>query len=287
MSVRFSDAPSEALRRQLERYAARGLRWQRLSGGRTNALWRVTGDRDGGALDWVVKLYDPTRANALFPNDGTAERAALRALATTGLAPELIDDISVPGQRCLIYGHMAGRPLVQTDAAVLAALGRLHAIAPPEGLRQIDGTPAGISRQAETFLHGCMGPQAAELWRQRPVVGAIAPAASCFLHGDPTPANALVRGDRRCFVDWQCPGVGDPVADLAIALSPAMHYVYGRRPLRLSEEETALTGYPKAGVVARYRHLRPLYRWRMAAYCLWKASQGEVIYAEAAALEIS
>jgi hypothetical protein len=39
--------------------------------------------------------------------------------------------------------------------------------------------------------------------------------------------------------------------------------------------------------VARYNALRPLFHWRMAAYCLWRAARGDIGYAQAAALEIA
>ena len=72
-----------------------------------------------------------------------------------------------------------------------------------------------------------------------------------------------------------------------IALSPAMHHVYGQNQLTLADEMSALAQYPDPEIVDRYLSLRPFFRWRMAAYCVWKASIGEAGYADAAGAELS
>ena len=50
-----------------------------LAGGRSNHVWR--------AGDNVVKLYRRDAHNPLFANDPDRERAMLRALSGTGMAP--------------------------------------------------------------------------------------------------------------------------------------------------------------------------------------------------------
>jgi hypothetical protein len=63
--------------------------WEKLLGGRSNALWR---GRTGGA-DLVVKLYLPSGATPLFPNDPAAEYQILQGLGPLGLAPEALAHI--------------------------------------------------------------------------------------------------------------------------------------------------------------------------------------------------
>lgn len=275
--------PPQEILAQVGRMLMGPMIWSRLSGGRTNAIWR--GVSPSG--DWVFKLFDESRANPLFPNDPKAEIAALCGLKGNDLAPEFVAQFATSKGPCLIYTYLPGASVAKTDGSVLRALGQLHALPAPLGIRQVDVSPSTLLADGNRFLNGQTTVFAKRLRSHRPALRDVPPMPPAFLHGDPTPANALSRGGMIRFVDWQCPALGDPTADLAIALSPAMHHVYGQAELSLADEMSALESYPNPEIVDRYRHLRPFFRWRMAAYCVWKATMGEEIYAQAAEAELS
>lgn len=275
----------EGLPDELSAYAAQhcGKKriWTSLRGGRSNRSWRLQSD----TCDWVFKLFDMTRSNAVFPNDPQAEMRALTALTGTGLAPEYVASIGTRTGVCLVYHYLAGNPIDHADAEAMDMLGKLHSLPPVSGLRHVETTPAKLLREGRNILSGLETEPASRLLRHMPEQTDIRPGPARFVHGDPVPANILSRGTQRFLIDWQCPGVGDASADLAIALSPAMHVVYGAALLTPEAEDDALSAYPDKATIARYKALRPYYLWRMAAYCAWKAAQGEAIYAQAFEVE--
>lgn len=278
-----SNLPPKGLQDVVAARVSAPLHWLRLPGGRTNRSWRVTGP----SCDWVVKLFDPRRANPLFPNDPEAERYALIALGGMDLAPEFVARFETYEGVCLVYHYVAGVFSGKTDPDTIRALGRLHRLTPPPDLRTIDTSPTALLEQGRFFLHGLEGSLARHLREIEPSPYPVAAGKEVFLHGDPVPANVLIYDGQRRFIDWQCPARGDATADLAIALSPAMHHVYGAGGLSKTEQEAALSAYPNVDIIARYRQLAPFYRWRMAAYCVWKAGRGEAIYLEAAEVELT
>lgn len=240
----------------------KGAVWEPLTGGNTNALWRV-GMR-------VVKRFQPGGETPLFGNDAVAEALALRALTGTGLAPEFVDAT----EGSLVYGLAPGRTWVPADGVepVARALARLHAQHIPEGLPEVDLSVAAMSYQTRNL-------------RGDPPPVYDAPMSRAFLHGDATAANVLVHDGAVTFIDWQCPGAGDAAHDLHLFLSPAMQVISGNEPLSLAEIETFLAAYGEGAVTQRYRALAPLYAERMRAYCLWRAARGDAGYAEAARAE--
>ncbi|MBT9385843.1 aminoglycoside phosphotransferase family protein [Pseudooceanicola sp. CBS1P-1] len=259
--------------------------WQPLSGGRSNRAWRVA--TPGG--DLVVKLYRPAAASALFPNDARAEAAALRALADTGLAPRLAATQDTSEGSCILYHHLPGPSWAEADLPAPEAAGllrRLHARPCPPGLR---AAPNGSEtlRQAIRAQLG-HGPDSEALLARLPD-DRIAEGPVCFLHGDPVPGNVILTPQGERLIDWQCPAVGDPCLDLALMLSPAMHWLYRGKALdpgtaaRIAADYWA--GHPDGA--ARYRRLIPFLQARIAAYCLWRARRGSAPDARAAALEIA
>jgi hypothetical protein len=228
----------------------------------------------------VVKLYDPAGASPLFPNDPVAEAAALRAFAPHGLAPRL----RAQGAGWLTYDHTPGHPWAPGDPAEVAALLlRLHAIrlpAPPPFRRLAPG-PTALRAQAQTILAQCRAPLPAPEVPPEPP-----PAPEVPLHGDPVPGNILCTAQGLQLIDWQCPAFGDPAEDHALFLSPAMQWLYRGAPLTADEEARFLAALPPDRR-ARLMTLRPLFRWRMAAHCLWRAERGAPGYAEALRLELA
>lgn len=253
--------------------------WRNLSGGRTNMIWKCRSGDD----EIVFKVFCRNRSNELFPNDIEAEISALSALEGSNAAPLLKGRFETSIGPCLVYSYLKGEAQAQAVPALTAALYRLHNLQSPSSLRHLPMEPQGILELGQTFLNACSGQRARFLRENVPTVPDLPAATPVFLHGDPTPANAIMAGNEIVFVDWQCPAIGDPTHDLAIALSPAMHLLYGTGALSAEQEDVALEAYGNSAVIERYRALAPAYHWRMACYCQWKAERGDEDY-EAAGL---
>lgn len=256
--------------------------WKPLSGGRTNHIWRCVGSDQ----DLVFKLFKTERANPLFPNDAEAERRALIALEVTGLAPAFAHLENLTRGRCLVYKYTRGLRQDRAMPNTLSTLGWLHQLDPPKGLRHIELSPFGLMEQGTAFLKGIDTKFANQVWAQKPTAVSISLGPKVFLHGDPVPANVITTGGEVTFIDWQCPAIGDASYDLAMALSPAMHVIYGQGRYTDTECEVALAAYPDASVRDRYRAMRPYYHWHMAAYCAWKSATGEPEYEPAGRAEL-
>ena len=100
------------------------------------------------------------------------------------------------------------------------------------------------------------------------------------------PGNIITGPQGITLIDWQCPALGDPAEDLAAFLSPAMQWLYRGQTLTPDQEQVFLSAYPNPETTARYRALKPLFHWRMAAHCLWKSERGAQDYATALRLEL-
>ncbi len=261
--------------------AAEGSEWHPYSGGRTNAIWRI----GSGAQALVCKLYLPASASPLFPNDSAAEWNALRALSGTGLAPEPVATLATELGPCIVYRNVEGEPVRSGIAQVAEIMTRLHRFALPAGLRHLSGGSEQLRLQGQAILDDCRSPEARELRNACPTVDCPASSRSVFLHGDVVPSNVLTGPTGVTFIDWQCPAAGDAAEDIAIFLSPAMRSLYGGRPLSFDEQTAFLQAYGSPEIAWRYRRLEPLYHWRMAAHCLWKAERGAVDYRDALQLE--
>ena len=87
------------------------------------------------------------------------------------------------------------------------------------------------------------------------------------------------------LIDWQCPAIGDPIVDIMMFLSPGMHLIYGSEKFSTTDHETFLMNLT-CELRNRYNLMAPLYHWRLAAYCFWKAEQGFIEYENAALAEI-
>jgi thiamine kinase len=255
--------------------------YTRLTGGRTNRLWRFAQAQN----DYVCKLFTRHAATPLFPNDPQAEASALRALQGTGLAPELCDYVICAEGDALVYRYVEKTAKDADLNSIANAMSRLHMIAPPRGLRTLS-TPVTLFAQADTMLRDLDHGQAKSLITLRPPTPATN-STTAFLHGDVVPANIIATPTGPCLIDWQCPAIGDPALDLAIFLSPAMQHLYGGTPLGEREIATFLTAYSDAETTSRYYALRPVLHWRMAAYCLWKVAAGDGDYAAGYDLELA
>lgn len=272
-----SPPPADLIGRLRRRGLLAGEGAEALAGGRSNRVWRLSGGL-------VLKLYDPSAATPIFANDAGREAAALIALAGIGLAPELVAAEPAGQAPWVLYRHLPGERWVEGAGAVGRLLGRLHRQPPPDLPAGPDGS-AALAGQGREILALC--PDDAGLAALEPK-GEVAPAGRrVLIHGDPVPANIVVGPKGAALIDWQCPALGDPAADLAIFLSPAMQLIYRGAPLDPAEEQAFLAAYPDGRVIARLRALLPWFHWRMAAYCHLQAGRGQTPYAEGLALEVS
>ncbi|RVV97948.1 hypothetical protein EKE94_10790 [Mesobaculum littorinae] len=276
-----------------------GADWRRLSGGRTNQVWRLTWGTSQCApfaTSAICKLYLPDGDTPLFPNDPWAEVAVLRALADTGLSPHLLADLEHAGGRAILTED-AGPVWQGDEAEVMRRLRRLHMMPVPGGLaraplRHVALTPGQLIAEAEGMLseverQSGAGARAARRLRAsrpgRPPIPTPDPEP-CLLHGDPVAAN-LVGTAAPVLVDWQCPALGDPVHDLSLVLSPSMRLANDRAPLTTGATRLLLQAYGSEEVATRYLALRPLLGYRLAAYALWKSARGDAGYAPGVAAE--
>lgn len=257
--------------------------WVPLEGGRSNPIWRIDSDKSASL---VCKLFLPNTATPLFANEGVREAIALSALRGNQIAPDLVAFKDSAIGESLVYKHIPGRQWHAGVTNVALLMTRLHHFAIPEGLPTMNVTPASLIADGFAML----GEASARL-PAPPVVSECPAQGQVFLHGDVVPGNILEVEDGLRLIDWQCPAAGDPSADLAVFLSPAMQWIYGGRILSADETDTFLNTYARASknaeAVERYKILAPLYHWRMAAYCCWKADRGDKDYAYAMTLELA
>lgn len=256
--------------------------WVPLAGGRTNPIWRI--ETAQGAV--VCKLFRSNAATPLFPNDPTAEAIALNALEGTSLAPRLIATGATNAGDSLVYSYVPGAPWRAGVTPVARLLSQLHKRPLPNGLARAETGAVALLAQGQMMLDD-IGTQGRALQGLKPAPVQMPAIAPVFLHGDVVPGN-LLQGDKGLtLIDWQCPCVGDPCDDLAVFLSPAMQSIYGETPLSSEDEQAFLSAYDAPEIVRRYRALAPIYNWRMATFCLWKAARGDPDYAQAAKHEIA
>lgn len=239
--------------------------WQALAGGRTNQLWRVG--------RYTVKRFVAAASSLLFPNDKASESRALGLFAPLGLAPCL----RAEGADWLIYDHVEGRPWSGDPAPVARVLHRLHSarIAAGSFRTAPNGSAAVLADASRIYPLDNPPPD--------PGCGPVKPVP---IHADVVAGNIIETASGPMLIDWQCPAMGDPVEDLCTFVSPAMSWLYTGKPMPAEQAEAFLQAYPDAQVAERARKMLPVYRWRIAAHCAWKAAQGHADYAQALKLEI-
>jgi thiamine kinase len=240
---------------------------ERLAGGFHNDVY-LARTRSGAV---VVKHYIAASPNPLFPQLPDHEHRALCRLSGTGLAPEAVSfqEADASGRAVLVYRYIAGSMWTDDVAAVGSMLTRLHQLGIVDGFRELPASPADVQSQARRIVQGIEVPVrlAAHLEHgesdTRPVV--------TLVHTDCGPGNIIVSENGPCLIDWQCPGIGDPVEDLANFASPAIQILYERAPLTASAVDELLDAYAEPDVVARFRRDRWAFHTRLAAYCVFRA----------------
>lgn len=239
-----------------------------LVGGYRNEVWMV---RDGRRL-LIEKRYveDPGEPNPMYPNLPDHEAAALALLGPHGWSPRLV--AHVPG--VVTYEYVPGRMWRRGTAEVAVLLGAVHALSAPRELRLLCGSAAEARTHADAMVQAVPSRVVAPLAGVRPAeVSAQVLRRRSLVHTDCGPGN-LVRSRRGLvLIDWQCPGRGDPVEDVACFVSPAMMILYQMAPHSPAARHAFLAAYPDRAIVARYRRDSAAWHYRIAAYCVWRADR--------------
>lgn len=265
----------EGIIQKTDRFAA-------LSGGRTNHVWQIS-----GSIDLICKLYSKSTQNPLYENSPASEYACLQQFTGCSIAPNPRAFFETDIGELLVYDYLEGATWRSGVSELAQMLALVHAAPMPEGLREL---PSGIEELTIQTINilAAVDERDAEIiqWYLPEIKTSYVPKR-CLVHTDVVPANIIKTDQGLRLIDWQCPGVGDPIEDLAMFLSPAMHHIYRGKLLSATEEKDFLLAYPDANVRQGYLELAPMYHWRMAAYCAWKEARGAHEYADAKLLEIA
>ncbi|MGO4917551.1 phosphotransferase family protein [Pseudogemmobacter sp. W21_MBD1_M6] len=256
---------------------------ERLFGGRTNLVWRIS----EGPRAVVCKLFCKGFASPLFPNDSTSEATVLASLAGTGLSPGILASIETKFGPVIVYEFVHGASWTGGAVDVGKALAKVHSHQAPEGLRILPSGSAAIAQQTLAILQECDGADADAIVARQPPTTLPPAETLCLIHGDVVPNNIIRTTAGLVFIDWQCPALGDPCEDVAMFLSPAMQALYGGHDLSADDRDAFLSAYGDLAIATRYKKLAPLFHWRMAAHCLWKSQRGERDYTPAIELELA
>ena len=253
--------------------------WYAQTGGQTNKVWRLKGEKD-----LICKLYLETGNNPLFNNTPEKEYRCLLWLDGSDIAPKPYKFLKTPFGEVLLYDFIKGEIWSRDVEIVSELLARIRKHKCPKGLRILSNSSSEIKQTGLEIINKLNNYHKNKLIKICPDVS-ISDIEPVLLHTDVVPGNLIYGNKGLRLIDWQCPAIGDPIVDITMFLSPAMHEVYGSGKLSMKDHETFLMNLtPK--LRSRYYILGPLYHWRLAAYCFWKAEQGFKDYENAALVEI-
>ena len=253
--------------------------WHAQTGGQTNKVWRLIGEED-----LICKLYLETGNNPLFKNTPEEEYRCLLWLEGSNIAPKPYKFLKTPFGEVLIYNYIKCQIWSHNVDSVSELLTRIRKHIYPKGLRVLSNLPSDIKQIGLEIINELNSYHKNKLIKICPDVS-IPDIEPVLLHTDVVPGNLILADEGLRLIDWQCPAIGDPIVDIMMFLSPGMHEIYGSRKLSMKEHETFLMNLTSK-LRNRYNILAPLYHWRLAAYCFWKAEQGFIEYEKAALAEI-
>ena len=253
--------------------------WHAQTGGRTNKVWRLQGEED-----LICKLYLETKTNPLFKNTPEAEYKCLLWLTGSKIAPKPFKYLKTPFGEVLLYDYIKGQTWSHDVRIVSELLTRIQKHKYPKGLRILSTLPSDVKDTGLEIINNLNSFHKNKLIKICPDVS-IPDIQPVLLHTDVVPGNLILGDEGLRLIDWQCPAIGDPVVDIMMFLSPGMHEIYGSGKLSMKDHEVFLMSLT-ADLRDRYNTLGPLYHWRLAAYCFWKAEQGFIEYENAALAEI-
>ncbi|MBA2517420.1 MAG: phosphotransferase family protein [Solirubrobacterales bacterium] len=250
------------------------LRFERITGGRSNLTYRVT-DEAGGA--WALRR-PPLSGGLGSAHDMSREYRIISALTNTDVpvprATGFCGDESVNGSDFYVMDFVEGTVVRDADAAhvafpqgerrrigeyVVDALVAIHAVDPDEaGLGELGRRDGYVARQ----LRRWKGQWDASKTRELPAMDETHSRLSgrvpgqqgmSIVHGDFRLDNTILTADGEiaAVVDWELSTLGDPLADLGLLL------VYWAEPgdqvVPLANAPTLAPGFPsRSDMAARY-----------------------------------
>jgi aminoglycoside phosphotransferase (APT) family kinase protein len=254
-----------------------------LTGGFWNRVYRLR-CKESTCIDWVDKQFVKVPVNPMFPILPTAEYAALQFFQGQECAPRpiaFISDSSIGS--LLVYEFVQGGSWDGDLEAAATLLARLQQIPVNafalNAFRTLPTDAVALQEHAEGMLQR-HPTEASETVRQlRPAAPSLSSASLAkvvLVHTDCGPGNMVSSPDGLRLIDWQCPGIGDGLQDVATFLSPAMQVLYGYPVLTSAQEQQFLDTYFFAlgeksvdthKTRARFHRIRSSHHYRFAAYC--------------------
>ncbi|MBI4885226.1 MAG: phosphotransferase [Actinobacteria bacterium] len=239
-----------------------------LPGGYRNQVWKVRSGRR-----WLIEkryVEDPGEPNPMYPNLPDHEAAALATLGPRALSPQLVER----APDAISYWFVPGTMWRRGVSEVADLLHAVHSGPAPHGLRRLCVSAQAACAHGDEMAKAVPSSATRELRACRPVdADAAAVQRISLVHTDCGPGNIVRSRHGLVLIDWQCPGLGDPVEDIACFASPAMMILYGFRPHTAAAVDRFLTSYADRVTVDRYRRQGPAWHYRIGAYCVWRADR--------------
>lgn len=180
----------------------------------------------------------PEVVRVCTPDDGLGEAYVMRRVAGETLGKRIVRDAVFAPARAVLARQCG------------AALARIHATVPPEGLETIDAAGTLASYEATWRASGAVRPtiEAAFRWLERRLP-AERPAPR-LVHGDFRNGNLMIdpRDGLSAVLDWELAHLGDPAEDIGWICTNSWRF--GRPDRRVGgfgDLDDLLAGYADAG----------------------------------------
>ena len=262
-----------------------------LTGGFWNQVYRL----QVGEKIMVIKQFFKGVTNPMFPVMPDTEAAALSYLQGSTCAPESIAYLpQTPAGDILLYGYVAGLPwkfdpqnAEKCTKDVAELLARVHRTPidanAKNSFRLLPQSPKELYTHSLSMLSECdetlLGP-VEHLKQTLADCPLTAPSKPVLVHTDCGPGNIIVGDAGPCLIDWQCPGLGDPLQDVFTFASPAMQILYHCEPLADESIQHFFGSYFQAqsadsdsdveAMKARLPLVQVYHHFRFAAYCAYR-----------------
>ncbi len=244
-----------------------------LKEGYHNYVYRLQADEN---IDWVIKQYVTHSSVPLFPVLPEHEARALQFFQGVGVAPDYVDFLpDAKDGAILVYQYIEGRMWQDDVIAVAQMLDKAHRKPLSGKFRYLNVWPTELIQHTQSILDQMQDKREAEALLSDFMHDCECDdtIVRCLVHTDCGPGNIIVGDEGPRLIDWQCPGLGDPVEDLVNFTSPAIQILYGLSPLTQTQRRAFFVAYNNLAVKSRFDQLGNYYRLRFTAYCLFREEQ--------------
>jgi thiamine kinase-like enzyme len=247
----------------------------KLTGGYHNYVYRL---RNNDGIDWVIKQYVTASNVPLFPVLPDHESGALKALESAGVTPKYIAFLpTAKTGAILVYDFIEGQQWQDDTASVARMLTivhqtKAHQVTTGQPFRQLPYKPADLIQQTQSILDQMQdSTEATKLLDKHMIPGNWSGTVERrLIHTDCGPGNIIVGNQGPVLIDWQCPGLGDPIEDLINFSSPSMQILYGLDPLSDEQLSIFFDAYNNPDAMIRIEEIGIYYRTRFLAYCFFR-----------------